>query len=579
MKKLMVAFVLAIAIACMFVQLVFADAAITYTVDYDATKDSFFVSGAVDDEKGNIPLLLVVSENADGEFVAAYQTIAVEHEGKVEFTFDEVKMPYGAATGEYKFVVSGEGYGAAEIEVKKYLSLADKQIFISEVNSLISAGGDGLYDKVLDKATEFGVSEAELKDLDSDAQAVFDDFMPSTQYTVPDGDFEDDAEKTEMLFSACKTFKEDVDKAMIFASAANVKNQATLDFWITKYFKTLKMHQDDTETPFDEFEIYTYLDDVQNSETFVKRISEYNIPSDMTELKNYIYESILLSAVEVLPSGNTYTIIKGFPSLIVVNKSKLAKLSLDEQGQIYVNVAKKYYKTFDDLAEAFDDAVTDKLGEPKDKGNSGGGGGGSGWGGGSGGGHSVIVNDGTVQPSKPGADNGFEDISGVPWAKDAILYLADEGIINGKTVNLFAPDDFITRAEFVKILMMALEKEINATETSSFVDVIEGSWYMPYVAAAEKRQLVMGNEQNMFMPDAGITRQDMAVILYRAFKPEIKNKPLVFADADFISGYAVEAVDALTSAGVINGTGNNMFSPLQGATRAQAAVMIYNLIK
>ncbi len=576
MKKLMVAFVLVIAIACMSVQLVFADAAITYTVDYDATKDSFFVSGAVDDEKGNIPLLLVVSGNVSGEFVAAYQTIAVKGEDGVEFAFDEVKMPYGAATGEYKFVVSGEGYSAAETEVKKYLSLTDKRIFISEVNSLISAGGDGLYGKVLDKAAEFGVSAAELKDLDSDAQAVFDDFMPATQYTVPDGDFEDDAEKTEMLFSACKTFKEDVDKAMIFASAANVKNQATLDFWITKYFKTLKMHEDDTETPFDESKIYAYLDDVQKSETFVNRISKYNTPSDMAEMKNYIYESILLSAVEVLPSGNTYTIIKGFPSLIVVNTSKLAKLSADEQGQIYVNVAKKYYKTFDDLAEAFDDEVIDKLGESKDKGSSGGG---SGWGGGSGGGHSMIVNDGTVQPSKPGADKGFEDISGVPWAKDAILYLADKGIINGKTANLFAPDDFITRAEFVKILMMALEKEINATETSSFVDVIEGSWYVPYVAKAEKRQLIMGNEKNMFMPDAGITRQDMAVILYRAFKPEIKNKPFVFADADFISGYAVEAVDALTSAGVINGTGNNMFSPLQGATRAQAAVMIYNLIK
>ena len=578
MKKIMVAFVLATVIVCMSGQLVFADAPITYTVDYDATKDSFFVSGAVDDEKGNIPLLLVVSENADGDFVAAYQTIAVKGEDGVEFIFDEVKLPFDAVTGEYKFVVSREGYSATETEVKKYLSLADKRVFISEVNSLIAEGGDGLYGKVLERAAEFGISESELKDLDNDAQTVFDNFMPITQYTVPDADFEDNAEKTEVLFDACRSFKEDVDKAMIFASLANVKNQATLDFWITKYFKALKMHGDDTETPYDESKIYAYLDDVQKSETFVDRISDYNTPSDMAELKNYIYESILLSAVEVLPSGNTYTIIKDFPSLIVVNKSTLAKLSTDAQGQIYVKVAKKYYRTFDDLAEAFDAEVIARLGESKDKGSSGSGGG-SGWGGGSGGGHSVIVNNGAAQPSKPAEAKGFEDISGVPWATDAILYLAEKGIINGKTANLFAPDDFITRAEFVKILTMALKKEINVTEKSSFVDVVEGSWYAPYVAMAEKQKLVLGNEQNMFMPDAGITRQDMAVILHRAFKTEIKNKPLAFNDEELISGYAVEAVEALTAAGVINGTGNNMFSPLDGATRAQAAVMIYNLIK
>jgi len=578
MKKIMIAFVLATVMACMSVHLVFADAAITYTVDYDATNDSFFVSGAVDDEKGNIPLLLVVSENADGEFVAAYQTIAVECKDGVEFAFDEVKLPFDAVTGEYKFVVSGEGYSVTETEVKKYLSLADKRVFISEVNGLITEGGDGLYGKVLERAAEFGISVTALKDLDSDAQAVFDDFMPTVQYIIPDADFEEDAEKTEMLFDACKSFKEDVDKAMVFASLSNVKNQATLDSWITKYFETLNMHEDDTETPYDESKIYAYLDDVQKSETFVNRISDYNIPSDMAGLKNYIYESVLLSAVEVLPSGNTYTIIKEFPSLIVVNKSKLAKLSTDAQGQIYVNVAKKYYKTLEDLAEAFDDEVIDNLGESKDKGSSGSGGG-SGWGGGTGGSNLVTVNNGVTQPLKPEPDKSFADISGVPWATDAILYLADKGVINGKTADLFAPDDFITRAEFVKILTLALGNEIDVTEKSSFVDVVEGSWYTPYVAMAEKQKLVLGNEKNMFMPDAGITRQDMAVILHRAFKPEIKNKSLVFDDEDLISGYAVKAVEALTAAGVINGTGNNMFSPIDGATRAQAAVMIYNLIK
>ena len=102
-----------------------------------------------------------------------------------------------------------------------------------------------------------------------------------------------------------------------------------------------------------------------------------------------------------------------------------------------------------------------------------------------------------------------------------------------------------------------------------FSDVSTGDWYYKYVAAAFKAGLVKGNDPGLFGSGQFITREDMAVILYRAANISgLKTANLDFVDADEISDYAVEAVSSLTAKGVINGFTDGSFGATENATRA-----------
>lgn len=174
----------------------------------------------------------------------------------------------------------------------------------------------------------------------------------------------------------------------------------------------------------------------------------------------------------------------------------------------------------------------------------------------------------------------FGDIDDVAWAKTAILAMAEKGIISGDEKGNFNPNDFVKREEFVKMLVVAagMHKE---DAKCTLDDVTDGAWYSSYVASAYNSKMVYGISEKNFGVGANITRQDMAVMCYRA----AQNSGLIskvrdgaqFADAENISDYAKDAVNALYEAGAVNGIGDGLFSPAGTATRAQAAVIIYNL--
>lgn len=175
----------------------------------------------------------------------------------------------------------------------------------------------------------------------------------------------------------------------------------------------------------------------------------------------------------------------------------------------------------------------------------------------------------------------FEDLDSVPWAKEAILLLRDRNAISGKSETQFAPNDYITREEFLKILVYALDLEDKATELK-FTDVAEGDWFCDAVSKAVKANITTGVSEDLFGTGQNITRQDMAVMIVRAAnaaKITISGKNITaFSDYDEIADYAKESVDSLISAGMISGMGDGTFAPNAFATRAQASKMIYNLI-
>ncbi|MBO5007227.1 MAG: S-layer homology domain-containing protein [Clostridia bacterium] len=177
----------------------------------------------------------------------------------------------------------------------------------------------------------------------------------------------------------------------------------------------------------------------------------------------------------------------------------------------------------------------------------------------------------------------FDDLGQVSWAEDAILYLAEKQVINGKGNDKFAPNDEITREEFLKIILNAFELTTDTRAENMFSDVISGSWYEEYVNTAYSLGIVKGYSEDVFGIGEKITRQDMAVMVARAVqKAEIvfaePTEDTTFDDDSTISDYAKNSVYLLKNAGVINGTGDGSFAPIQNATRAEAAVMIYKVI-
>lgn len=192
----------------------------------------------------------------------------------------------------------------------------------------------------------------------------------------------------------------------------------------------------------------------------------------------------------------------------------------------------------------------------------------------------VSVSGGLVKPPVQPVTFGFSDLAGYDWAKDAILTLAADGIINGKSQGTFAPGDNVTRAEFAKIIVGAFDL-VDGSATANFADTPKTHWSYSYVASAVANKIVTGVSANSFNPDGKITRQDMAAICYRALTALGVDTSAAgkkdFADAASISDYAKEAVDVLSGLGIINGKGNNQFAPNDFATRAEAAKIVHML--
>lgn len=176
----------------------------------------------------------------------------------------------------------------------------------------------------------------------------------------------------------------------------------------------------------------------------------------------------------------------------------------------------------------------------------------------------------------------FKDVKG--WAEEYIYYLADRGIISGRGNGIFAPDDNISRAEFVKILSGVAGADLSKYTQTNFADVKESDWFAPAVAWAAEFGVTKGVGGNNFAPNAKITREDMAVMILRfaekmGYTLSERVQPAEFTDQKDIADYAEEAVSKMQKAGIISGKPNNLFDPKGSATRAEASKMIAVLLQ
>ena len=175
----------------------------------------------------------------------------------------------------------------------------------------------------------------------------------------------------------------------------------------------------------------------------------------------------------------------------------------------------------------------------------------------------------------------FSDVPSSYWAYPAISSLRSKGIVSGYPDGTFKPGAAITRAEFATMLVKALGLSTTGM-TGTFTDVAADDWYYGSVNDAVYDGLVSGMGDNLFAPNALITREQMAVMVAKALgtnAPAVDGTELsAFSDGSAVSSWAVTGMEEAVKAGIVNGMTADTLAPLDSATRAQAAVMIFKLL-
>lgn len=184
-----------------------------------------------------------------------------------------------------------------------------------------------------------------------------------------------------------------------------------------------------------------------------------------------------------------------------------------------------------------------------------------------------------IQPNGPETpwNNPFTDISENAWYYDAVRFVRENGLMNGYGNNTFAPNANLSRAMLAQILYNKEGRP--AVSGSVFPDVPPDAWYSQAVAWAAERGIVSGYGSGLFGPGNQITREQIAVMLWRyAGSPAPVNQTLSFSDADAAGGYVRTALCWAVEKGIMRGNGGRL-DPKELATRAHAAQILKNFIE
>lgn len=173
----------------------------------------------------------------------------------------------------------------------------------------------------------------------------------------------------------------------------------------------------------------------------------------------------------------------------------------------------------------------------------------------------------------------FGDVKSADWFYNDVKYVYEKGMMAGTAADVFAPNATTTRAMIVTILYR-LEGSPAVTGTSAFVDVPAGQWYTDAVNWAAANQIVKGTSATTFAPNASITREQMAAILYRyaqykGYDVTKKADLSGYSDNGQVSAYAKDALAWANAAKLINGVTNTTLAPQGNATRAQVSAILH----
>ena len=178
----------------------------------------------------------------------------------------------------------------------------------------------------------------------------------------------------------------------------------------------------------------------------------------------------------------------------------------------------------------------------------------------------------------------FDDVDTGDWYYEAVEYVYENGLMNGVASDEFSPNATLTRGMMVTILYR-LEGEPAVNYALPFDDIDGDEWYAEAVRWAASEGIVNGVSDTEYAPNANITREQLATMLYRYAQysgmdaVDLRENISGFADADSVSEYAVQALNWAVGEELVNGMGDNTLAPQGNATRAQAAALLMRYVE
>ena len=175
--------------------------------------------------------------------------------------------------------------------------------------------------------------------------------------------------------------------------------------------------------------------------------------------------------------------------------------------------------------------------------------------------------------AQPGGVSGFGDVPQTSWFADAVKYVSENKLMNGTSTTAFSPNENMSRAMLATVLYRMSGETAEAD--SSFGDVSSSAYYAAAVNWASSKGIVNGMGADAFSPNASITREQLAAMLYRYVgEPSVSADLSAYTDAVSISPYAEKAVEWCVAKGILSGKSATRLAPQDTATRAECAAML-----
>jgi LysM repeat protein len=165
------------------------------------------------------------------------------------------------------------------------------------------------------------------------------------------------------------------------------------------------------------------------------------------------------------------------------------------------------------------------------------------------------------------------------WAYQDIAFIENEGLLFPVENHSFLPNQEITRAEFVSMIVQALSENVDMEVEQPFDDVELDQWYTLDVFVAKQLGIVEGGIDGLFKPNDLVTRAEMATLIKRSFSELDMIRPAITFEDVSERHWAYESIYFSSQAGIIVGHKDYTFKPQQHATRAEAAVMISRVLQ
>ena len=511
------------------------------------------------------------------EVYAAYQVISDENgEFSYEYNMPEMSRKDNTEYSDGYFTVHafGTGYDKGSVDFS-YVSENGRKNFFENLNKSMEAE-DSLYSffENDDNRVAFLVYDILIDEIDGYSEDFLEKMCKILVDTELSFDEENISDINEFVYLMRLNGITDEDKAEELLKSDEIATRCNLTY------KDIEFDALEKELSDWFLKLFVLKSKENGFESFKQAEELFKEAYILNEVNKAHYSDLY----DVLYKNKSELDLEGFETLDKIEdmtdskKQSVMQAFKEKTGEV-VSIA--------DLKDGIEKAYESYKSKSQSNGSGSGGGSGTGGGGSKNSGGSYIagnINTMTNEESeKRDAIEGkvyFKDIENHGWAKEYINKLAANGIVSGDGNGEFAPERKVTRAEFLKMLLGALDLVSDDAECS-FSDVLKTDWSYPYVASAYEQGITSGIDEVTFGKDNFITRQEAAAFMHRAavrtFIPMDIKQSTEFSDEEQFASWAKRSINILAGAGFINGVGDNRFEPEGFTTRAQAAKMVCSL--